>query len=197
MLSSLQAFYGVYDGHGGRAAVDFVSDHLGKNVVAAVLATTTEEALEAEPSSNLILCLSLVNAGPQRWLMCRNGAGQGRRHLRGEPRRLPRRHVPRRRGDCRDLRPHRREGGREVPHRELGWLRELRQQRRVEGAGLPGRVAGVRRRRPQAVGDLRARDPEASPHRRLRVPRPRLRRPLEQGVQPGGRGRRLEEQRRS
>ncbi|KAF7052809.1 hypothetical protein CFC21_060850 [Triticum aestivum] len=45
------AFYGVYDGHGGRAAVDFVSDHLGKNVVAAVLATTTEEALEAEPSS--------------------------------------------------------------------------------------------------------------------------------------------------
>ena len=51
MLSSLQAFYGVYDGHGGRAAVDFVSDHLGKNVVAAVLATTTEEAQEAEPSS--------------------------------------------------------------------------------------------------------------------------------------------------
>lgn len=50
MLSSLQAFYGVYDGHGGRAAVDFVSDHLGKNVVAAVLATT-EEAQEAEPSS--------------------------------------------------------------------------------------------------------------------------------------------------
>ncbi|VAH93777.1 unnamed protein product [Triticum turgidum subsp. durum] len=51
MLSHLQAFYGVYDGHGGRAAVDFVSDHLGKNVVAAVLATTTEEAQGTEPSS--------------------------------------------------------------------------------------------------------------------------------------------------
>ncbi|XP_048573265.1 probable protein phosphatase 2C 74 [Triticum urartu] len=45
------AFYGVYDGHGGRAAVDFVSDHLGKNVVAAVLATKTEEAQGTEPSS--------------------------------------------------------------------------------------------------------------------------------------------------
>ena len=30
----LKAFYGVYDGHGGRAAVDFVADKLGKNVVA-------------------------------------------------------------------------------------------------------------------------------------------------------------------
>ncbi|OEL20013.1 putative protein phosphatase 2C 77 [Dichanthelium oligosanthes] len=32
------AFYGVYDGHGGRAAVDFVADKLGKNVVAALAA---------------------------------------------------------------------------------------------------------------------------------------------------------------
>ncbi|CAM0874924.1 unnamed protein product [Alopecurus aequalis] len=48
------AFYGVYDGHGGRAAVDFVSERLGKNVVAAVLATT--EAVQqaaAEPSSSV------------------------------------------------------------------------------------------------------------------------------------------------
>ncbi|CAN6357910.1 unnamed protein product [Urochloa humidicola] len=35
------AFYGVYDGHGGRAAVDFVADKLGKNVVAALAAATT------------------------------------------------------------------------------------------------------------------------------------------------------------
>uniref|UniRef100_A0A8I7B6V9 protein-serine/threonine phosphatase n=2 Tax=Hordeum vulgare subsp. vulgare TaxID=112509 RepID=A0A8I7B6V9_HORVV len=47
------AFYGVYDGHGGRAAVDFVSDHLGKNVVAAVLATTTTEA--EPPSTDAVM----------------------------------------------------------------------------------------------------------------------------------------------
>ncbi|CAN6344669.1 unnamed protein product [Urochloa humidicola] len=35
------AFYGVYDGHGGQAAVDFVVDKLGKNVVAALAAATT------------------------------------------------------------------------------------------------------------------------------------------------------------
>uniref|UniRef100_A0A0E0BH70 protein-serine/threonine phosphatase n=1 Tax=Oryza glumipatula TaxID=40148 RepID=A0A0E0BH70_9ORYZ len=32
---SQMAFYGVYDGHGGRAAVDFVAGRLGNNVVAA------------------------------------------------------------------------------------------------------------------------------------------------------------------
>nr|CAB3491313.1 unnamed protein product [Digitaria exilis] len=36
--SSQLAFYGVFDGHGGRAAVDFVSKRLGENVVSAVLA---------------------------------------------------------------------------------------------------------------------------------------------------------------
>lgn len=36
--ASQMAFYGVYDGHGGRAAVDFVADKLGKNVVAALTA---------------------------------------------------------------------------------------------------------------------------------------------------------------
>ncbi|KAM0882425.1 hypothetical protein ACQ4PT_032295 [Festuca glaucescens] len=47
-----EAFYGVYDGHGGRAAVDLVSERLGKNVVAAVLATTEpQEAAEAASSS--------------------------------------------------------------------------------------------------------------------------------------------------
>ncbi|CAL4903801.1 unnamed protein product [Urochloa decumbens] len=35
------AFYGVYDGHGGRAAVDFVADKLGKNVIAALAAAAS------------------------------------------------------------------------------------------------------------------------------------------------------------
>lgn len=38
-----QAFYGVYDGHGGRAAVDFVADKLGKNVVAALAREEDDE----------------------------------------------------------------------------------------------------------------------------------------------------------
>ncbi|CAO2146051.1 unnamed protein product [Urochloa humidicola] len=46
------AFYGVFDGHGGRTAVDFVSRRLGENVVSAVLAAGTEthdnEASSAE-----------------------------------------------------------------------------------------------------------------------------------------------------
>ncbi|RCV37666.1 hypothetical protein SEVIR_8G083100v4 [Setaria viridis] len=41
------AFYGVFDGHGGRAAVDFVSERLGKNVVSAVLAAGTDKYDEA------------------------------------------------------------------------------------------------------------------------------------------------------
>uniref|UniRef100_J3NC35 protein-serine/threonine phosphatase n=2 Tax=Oryza brachyantha TaxID=4533 RepID=J3NC35_ORYBR len=55
--ASQLAFYGVYDGHGGRAAVDFVADRLGKNVVAAVTAaaaavsTTTPSRHHAGPSS--------------------------------------------------------------------------------------------------------------------------------------------------
>ncbi|CAN6349195.1 unnamed protein product [Urochloa humidicola] len=35
------AFYGVYDGHGGRAAVDFVADKLGKNVIASLTAAAS------------------------------------------------------------------------------------------------------------------------------------------------------------
>lgn len=35
-LDLLQAFFGVFDGHGGRAAVDYVSKNLGKNIVAAL-----------------------------------------------------------------------------------------------------------------------------------------------------------------
>ncbi|XP_078156210.1 putative protein phosphatase 2C 74 [Carex rostrata] len=30
------AFFGVYDGHGGRAAVDYVSDNLGKNIISKI-----------------------------------------------------------------------------------------------------------------------------------------------------------------
>ena len=44
----LKAFYGVYDGHGGRAAVDFVADKLGKNVVAALAAASTAAGRQAE-----------------------------------------------------------------------------------------------------------------------------------------------------
>ena len=42
-----QAFYGVFDGHGGRGAVDFVSQRLGENVVSAVLAAGSAARDEA------------------------------------------------------------------------------------------------------------------------------------------------------
>jgi len=45
-----QAFYGVYDGHGGLAAVDLVADKLGKNVVAALAAASRRES--GVPSSS-------------------------------------------------------------------------------------------------------------------------------------------------
>lgn len=48
------AFYGVYDGHGGRAAVDLVSERLGNNVVAAVLATTEVQEGAAEAASSSV-----------------------------------------------------------------------------------------------------------------------------------------------
>ncbi|WOL01582.1 putative protein phosphatase 2C 74 [Canna indica] len=42
---SKQAFFGVFDGHGGRAAVDFVSEKLGKNILSALdeLSKTNQE----------------------------------------------------------------------------------------------------------------------------------------------------------
>jgi protein phosphatase 1L len=46
-----QAFYGVFDGHGGRAAVDFVSERLSKNVVSAVLAAAGKDT-RCEASSS-------------------------------------------------------------------------------------------------------------------------------------------------
>lgn len=33
---SKQAFFGVFDGHGGRAAVDFITEKLGKNIISSV-----------------------------------------------------------------------------------------------------------------------------------------------------------------
>ena len=71
-----------------------------------------------------------------------------------------------------------------------GRVRELRQQRRVARAGLPGGVARVRRRVHEGLGHLRARGVAAPPHPGLPLPRRRVRRPLEQGVLPGGRRRR-------
>ncbi|OAY63842.1 putative protein phosphatase 2C 77 [Ananas comosus] len=46
--NSKQAFFGVFDGHGGRAAVDFVSENLGNNIIAAVahLEKEKEQRLE-------------------------------------------------------------------------------------------------------------------------------------------------------
>ncbi|RWW32905.1 hypothetical protein GW17_00002379 [Ensete ventricosum] len=38
-----QAFFGVFDGHGGRAAVDFVSEKLGKNILTALEELQKEE----------------------------------------------------------------------------------------------------------------------------------------------------------
>ncbi|KAK3120130.1 hypothetical protein QOZ80_9AG0682160 [Eleusine coracana subsp. coracana] len=50
---SEQAFYGVYDGHGGRTAVDFVSERLGRNVLSAIQAaeTTTTSSVEEDAVS--------------------------------------------------------------------------------------------------------------------------------------------------
>nr|CAB3491311.1 unnamed protein product [Digitaria exilis] len=45
-----QAFYGVFDGHGGHAAVDFVSRRLGENVVSAVLAAAATREDETSPA---------------------------------------------------------------------------------------------------------------------------------------------------
>ncbi|CAL9184311.1 unnamed protein product [Musa hybrid cultivar] len=38
-----QAFFGVFDGHGGRAAVDFVSEKLGKNIISSLAGQDKQE----------------------------------------------------------------------------------------------------------------------------------------------------------
>jgi C4-dicarboxylate transporter len=52
----------VYDGHGGRAAVDFVSERLGKNVLAAVLATTEPQEAAAEAPSSVDATAAAIRA---------------------------------------------------------------------------------------------------------------------------------------
>ncbi|XP_020588016.1 probable protein phosphatase 2C 77 [Phalaenopsis equestris] len=48
---SKQAFFGVFDGHGGRAAVDFLSEKLGNNIITAV------EEVEEENEDRLKLAI--------------------------------------------------------------------------------------------------------------------------------------------
>jgi protein phosphatase 1L len=50
----------MYDGHGGRAVVDFVSEHLDKNVVSAVLAAM-EEASAKEDAMSVVIMPSSSN----------------------------------------------------------------------------------------------------------------------------------------
>ncbi|KAH7670761.1 protein phosphatase 1L protein [Dioscorea alata] len=45
---SKQAFFGVFDGHGGRAAVDFVSEKLGQNIVTSLSALLEKEEEEQD-----------------------------------------------------------------------------------------------------------------------------------------------------
>ncbi|PIA44256.1 hypothetical protein AQUCO_01700094v1 [Aquilegia coerulea] len=49
MGDAQQAFFGVFDGHGGRAAVDFVTENLGKKIVAALreVEETQDQSREA------------------------------------------------------------------------------------------------------------------------------------------------------
>lgn len=47
---NLQAFFGVYDGHGGRKAADFVSERLHENIIAMMncgFSSSKEEAAKA------------------------------------------------------------------------------------------------------------------------------------------------------
>lgn len=53
---SKQAFFGVFDGHGGRAAVDFVSEKLGKNIVTA-LDEMEEEGGEREANGRVEMAI--------------------------------------------------------------------------------------------------------------------------------------------
>lgn len=39
----MQAFFGVFDGHGGQEAVDFTADKLGQNIIEAMKETKEED----------------------------------------------------------------------------------------------------------------------------------------------------------
>ncbi|XP_008775736.2 probable protein phosphatase 2C 74 [Phoenix dactylifera] len=99
---SKQAFFGVFDGHGGRAAVDFVSKKLGKNIIAALdeldkeenqlelairsgYLATDKEFLSQGVSSGACAAtafikegeLHVANVGDCRVVMCKQGVAQG------------------------------------------------------------------------------------------------------------------------
>lgn len=42
-----QAFFAVIDGHGGRAAADYVSENLGKNILRAIESATKTEGADS------------------------------------------------------------------------------------------------------------------------------------------------------
>ncbi|KAJ3703880.1 hypothetical protein LUZ61_007585 [Rhynchospora tenuis] len=92
------AFFGVYDGHGGRAAVDYISDNLGKNIISQIsqmekgekqlemaikagYLTTDEEFISQEMSSGACAATALIlngelfvaNAGDCRIVISQNG----------------------------------------------------------------------------------------------------------------------------
>ncbi|KAF3782120.1 putative protein phosphatase 2C 2 [Nymphaea thermarum] len=48
------AFFGVFDGHGGRFAVDFVTDKLGKNIVSATQELQRSEEIEEAITSSYV-----------------------------------------------------------------------------------------------------------------------------------------------
>ncbi|KAL6658161.1 hypothetical protein ACP70R_003747 [Stipagrostis hirtigluma subsp. patula] len=77
--NSQLAFYGVYDGHGGRAAVDFVAEHLGRNVVAAVLATeeAKEEASAEEDAVSAAIRAAYLATDSELLAQQQQGAGGG------------------------------------------------------------------------------------------------------------------------
>ncbi|XP_074573781.1 putative protein phosphatase 2C 74 [Curcuma longa] len=55
---SKQAFFGVFDGHGGRAAVDFVSEKLGKKIVTA-LDEVEEDGGEGEANGRVEMAIKV------------------------------------------------------------------------------------------------------------------------------------------
>ncbi|CAA2955854.1 probable phosphatase 2C 25, partial [Olea europaea subsp. europaea] len=58
---SKQAFFGVFDGHGGVGAAEFASKNLDRNIMKEVeRRTSEEERIEKEHYSNYASCLSIV-----------------------------------------------------------------------------------------------------------------------------------------
>lgn len=47
----------MYDGHGGRAAVDFVADKLGKNVIAAAALATSSSSQQEEEEDEVMAAI--------------------------------------------------------------------------------------------------------------------------------------------